>query len=67
MAKEYSLELCQYIGRIELRAFEAKDSFARFMVYHDALDSLRDEKFPKEDSLLVQRILLTRLDKDKPE
>jgi hypothetical protein len=66
MAKEYSPELCQYLGKIELDASQARDSFARYMVFNSALESLSRAGLPDEDSRLARGVLQTRARETKP-
>ena len=66
MAKEYSQGLCQYLGRIELQASQAEDSFARYMVFNNALESLSSEGLSQEDSRLAREVLATRARNTKP-
>jgi hypothetical protein len=66
MGVEYSSKLCDYIGKIELKAFHSRDSFSRYMVFCKALDSLSNEKLPKEDSKLAGELLRIRIRDTKP-
>ena len=66
MTKEYSPKLCQYLGRIELNASQSRDSFARYMVFNNALWSLSSQGLPEEDSRLARDILRTRARETKP-
>lgn len=66
MAEEYSLGLCQYIGKIELRASQSRDSFGRYMVFCDALEKLSNERLPEKESILARELLTTRARETKP-
>lgn len=66
MKEKYSPELSLYVERIELCASKAQDSFEKYMVFHDAINSLSNERLSEEDSKLAKQFLWTELDKAKP-
>ncbi|MBI2499531.1 hypothetical protein HYV88_04790 [Candidatus Woesearchaeota archaeon] len=63
---EYSQALCQYLGQIELKASQSGDSFARYLCFYDALDSLACKGLSEEDSRLARDILRNRARETKP-
>lgn len=67
MAEEYSPELYQYIGKIELKASQSINQFGRYTVFCDALESLSSEGLPKEESRLARELLITRARETKPD
>lgn len=66
MTEEYSMRLCLYLGRLELDAFQAKNSFARYMVFRDALDSVSRSGLLPEESKLARKVLSIRADDTRP-
>ena len=66
MAKKYSSDLYQYIGIVELTAFQSRDSFARYDIFHRALELLSRENFPKEELQLARSFLENRIRETKP-
>ena len=64
--KQYSAELCLYIGRVELEASQSENSFARYMCFCDALRYLSDERLSKEDSELAEKVLSARAEETTP-
>ena len=64
--KQYSPELCQYIGQVELRASNSRNSFESHMCFCDALRYLPDERLSKEDSRLAEEVLSARAEETRP-
>ncbi len=59
--REYSPELCQYIGRFELAAFEKDELWKRRNCFCFAFDSLSVSGLTSEDSKLAADILYQRI------
>jgi len=66
MTKEHSPQLCQYLGRLELDAFQAREPFVRYMVFYKALESLPRAGLSDEDSKLARNVLRTRAEETRP-
>lgn len=63
----YSLKLRQYIGQVELTSFEQTDSFMRYRVFGEALETLAREGFDEQEARVASRYLSIRMRQTKPE
>jgi len=61
----YSEELYRYVGKIELDAFSAKDSFSRYMVFNNALEILSSQVKDEVGRALVKDYLEKRIRETK--
>lgn len=66
MAREYSSELYQYIGKVELCAFESRNSLYPFRVFTKALRDLPQVGLSPEEFRLAKEILSEKVKDTKP-
>jgi len=64
--REYSPELCQYIGRVEVEAFHERDSWDLYRCYQRALGSLITSGLSREDVAIAGDVLHKRLRETRP-
>ena len=60
MVEGDSLTLCQYIGRLELRALEQRSQYGMYSVFRRALDVLFREGLSQQDEMLARNYLKSR-------
>ena len=58
--------LYEYLGRIEVEAFQVGDDFARYVCFSYALAFLEKERFNERDEMLVRVILTKRIQDTRP-
>ncbi len=65
-SNQYSPQLSQYLGNVELRASRIEDSYDRYACFRDALRSVSEAGLTESDLRLAINVLEKRIKETEP-